>query len=157
MRLTTDDLRRIAVRAAGGALGIALMEALASPAAALLITITFATSIVLVMGAPESPPARPRAILGGHVVSAFAGILCVMVLGDALWVSAVGVGAAIAAMQALDLFHPPAGINPVIIAIAHATPHFVLFPVATGAVILIAYAWADHRLTEKERWPASWL
>ena len=157
MNWTRQSLSRIAARAAGGALGIALMETLASLADAPLMTVPFATSIVLVMGAPESPPAVPRAILGGHVVSALAGVLCTMVLGDALWVSAVGVGLAIAAMQALDVFHPPAGINPIIVTTAHATHLFVLFPVATGALILIAFAWAYHRTTSSDAWPERWL
>jgi CBS-domain-containing membrane protein len=41
-------------------------------------------------------------------------------------------------------FHPPAGINPLIITTAHATPEFIVVPVGVGALILVAYAWIYH-------------
>jgi CBS-domain-containing membrane protein len=116
--------------------------------------VPFATSIVLVMGAPESPPARPRCVIGGHLISALVGVVCTAAFGDAIWASALGVGLAIAAMQAFDVFHPPAGISPLIITTAHATPLFVLSPAGAGAVVLVAFAFAYHRLSG-EKWPGT--
>jgi CBS-domain-containing membrane protein len=153
---TEPFIRRIAIRALGGAGGIGLMTALAYAAGEPLMMVPFATSIVLVMGSPEAPPARPRCIVGGHLLSAFAGIVCVLAFGDAVWVPAVGVGLAIALMHASDTFHPPAGISPLIITNAHATVFFIASPVLTGALILVAYAFAYHRLSG-ERWPERWV
>ena len=153
--MSTLSPERIAVRAVGGALGIAIMTTLAHAAGAPLMMVPFATSIVLVMGSPEAAPARPRAVVAGHVLSASAGVVCASLLGDAFWVSATGVGAAIALMQACDAFHPPAGISPLIITGAHATPLFILSPVLTGALILVAFAFAYHRLSG-EAWPERW-
>jgi CBS-domain-containing membrane protein len=147
---------RIAVRAAGGGLGIAVMTALAHAAGQPLMMVPFATSIVLVMGTPEAPPARPRCIVGGHLISALAGIGCVLLFGEAVWVPALGVGLAIAAMHATDTFHPPAGISPLIITNAHATVFFILSPVLVGALILVGFAFAYHRLSG-ERWPERWI
>lgn len=144
------------MRALGGALGIAVMTTLAHASGQPLMMVPFATSIVLVMGSPEAPPARPRAIIGGHMLSAFAGIVCASVLGDAFWVSALGVGLAIALMHAADAFHPPAGISPLIITSAHATPLFLVTPVLAGALILVAFAFVYHRLSG-ERWPEDWV
>jgi CBS-domain-containing membrane protein len=146
----------IAVRALGGALGIAVMTTLASASGQPLMMVPFATSIVLVMGSPEAPPARPRAIVRGHVLSAFAGIVCASIFGDAFWVAAIGVGLAIALMQAADAFHPPAGISPLIITSAHATPLFLVSPVLAGALILVAFAFIYHRLSG-EAWPERWV
>ena len=150
----TRPLPRIAVRAVGGALGIAVMVTLADATGHPLMMVPFATSIVLVMGAPESPPARTRAVIGGHLISASVGVVCTALLGDGVWASALGVGIAIGLMQAADAFHPPAGISPLIITTAHATPLFVISPAGAGAVILVAFALAYHRLSG-ERWPAS--
>lgn len=147
---------RILAHAIGGAIAIAIMFGLADASGQPLMMVPFATSIVLVMGAPESPPARPRAIVGGHLISACVGVAAVLVLGDAWWVSALGVGVAIALMQAVDAFHPPAGISPIIITTAHATPMFIVSPVAAGALVLVAFAFAFHRLTGT-RWPERWL
>ncbi|MBL8779333.1 MAG: HPP family protein [Alphaproteobacteria bacterium] len=152
----SHPLPRVAVRAVGGSLGIAVMMTLADASGHPLMMVPFATSIVLVMGAPESPPARPRCVVGGHLISAIVGVFCVGLLGDAMWVSALGVGIAIALMQAFDVFHPPAGISPLIITTAHATPIFVLSPAGAGALILVAFAFAYHRLSG-ERWPARWV
>ena len=118
--------------------------------------VPFATSIVLVMGSPEAPPAAPRAVVGGHLLSATAGIACALLFGDAFWVPALGVGLAIALMHACDAFHPPAGISPLIIANTHVTPLFLLSPVLAGALILVAFALAYHRLSG-ERWPERWM
>ena len=143
------------MRAVGGALGIAIMTTLAHAAGQPLMMVPFATSIVLVMGSPEVPPARPRCIVGGHLFSALAGIACALALGEALWAPAVGVGLAIVLMHMTDTFHPPAGISPLIITSAHATAFFVISPVLTGALILVAFAFAYHRLSG-ETWPEQW-
>jgi len=147
---------RIFVRALGGAAGISLMAALSEGSGHPLMTVPFATSIVLVMGAPDSRYSRPRCIVGGHFISAFAGVACTLAFGDALWASAIGVGAAMALMLALDVFHPPAGISPLIITTAHATALFILTPATAGALILLAFAFVFHNLTG-EKWPERWI
>ena len=128
------------------------MSTLAHATGQPLMMVPFATSIVLVMGSPEAPPSRPRAVIGGHVLSAFAGVVSAVIFGDAFWVSAAAVGLAMALMHATDTFHPPAGISPLIITSAHATPLFLLSPVLSGALILVGFAFAYHRLSG-ERWP----
>ena len=153
--IATLDYKTILIRAVGGGLGIALMVTLAHASGQPLMTVPFATSIVLVMGSPDAAPARPHVVVGGHFLSAFAGVVCTAILGDALWASAVGVSLAVALMQATDTFHPPAGISPLIITSAHATPLFLLSPVFAGALLLVAFAFAYHRLAG-ERWPEHW-
>jgi CBS-domain-containing membrane protein len=66
-------------RRGGGAVAIAAMEMLAERTAVPLAFIPFATSIVMVMivmvmGSPEATPARPRALVGGHLLSAVVGL-----------------------------------------------------------------------------------
>ncbi|MCE9521386.1 MAG: HPP family protein [Alphaproteobacteria bacterium] len=140
------------MRAVGGALGIAVMMTLSHAAGQPLMSVPFATSIVLVIGSPEAPPARPRAVIGGHLISASVAVACAMLFGEAMWVAVLGVGLSIAAMHALDAFHPPAGISPLIVTNAHASVLFIVSPVLTGALILVAFAFVYHRLSG-ERWP----
>jgi CBS-domain-containing membrane protein len=147
------DPRTVLFRAVGGGGAIALMIWLSKISGVPLMWIPFATSIVMVMGSPEAPPAQPMRILGGHMVSATAGIACTMLLGFDIWVAALAIGIAIAVMHMLDVFHPPAGISPIIIATSQASPDYVLFPVLAGVAILIAYAWIFHRITGT-RWPS---
>ena len=150
--MNSIDLRTLLFRAVGGGSAIALMIWLSKISAVPLMWIPFSTSIVMVMGSPEAPPAQPLRLLGGHVVCAAAGIACTMVLGFDIWVAALAVGIAIAVMHLLDVFHPPAGISPIIIATSHASPDYVFIPVLAGVAILIAYAWIFHRITGT-RWP----
>lgn len=139
-------LRKIVLPAVGGALGIAIMIALADAASLPLTLAPFTTSIVLVMAAPHTPYARSRNVIGGHLLSALAGLLVVNVFGDTPWLAALAVGLAIAAMQASDTMHPPAGINALVVVVAHPPWTFVLAPVLVGAVILVAFARLYHGL-----------
>jgi CBS-domain-containing membrane protein len=145
-------LPAILTRALGGGLAIALMIALSQASGHMLMAIPFATSIVMVMGSPDAPPAQPWRIVGGHLICAACGIAATTLLGFDMYVAALAVGVAMALMLVLDALHPPAGISPLIIAATHATPEFILSPVLTGALILLACAWVFHRLSG-ETWP----
>lgn len=142
--------------ALGGALAIGIMEFLSVRAAFPLASIPFATSIVLVMGAPEAPPAQPRALVGGHIVSAIVGLVVVKLAGPAPWAAAAAVGLAIAAMHLTGTFHPPAGISPLLIVLNDLSWMFLAVPVAAGALVLLAFALLWHNLMLHERWPDRW-
>jgi CBS-domain-containing membrane protein len=116
-----------------GATAIAAMEFLAERTAFPLAFIPFATSIVLVMGSPEAKPARPRALVGGHLLSAAVGLLTVTIAGPQPWAAAVAVGIAMIVMHLTDCFHAPAGINPLLIVLNDRSWGFLLVPV--GATI----------------------
>ena len=62
--------------------------------------VPFVTSIILVLAAPGSPQAQPRNILGGHIISAVAGIVVLLLLGSTGWFAAIAVGLAVGAMVA---------------------------------------------------------
>jgi CBS-domain-containing membrane protein len=153
---TARFVATIAASAAGGALCIGLMEYLSVTAAYPLMSIPFATSIVLVMGTPEAPPAQPRALIGGHLVSTLAGLIVLELAGPSAWAAALAVGLAIAAMHATGTFHPPAGIDALIV-VTYGMPWTFLFaPVAAGAVMLALCAFAWHNLVARTAWPLRW-
>ena len=158
--------------AVGGAVAIAAMEMLSTRTMFPLMAIPFATSIVLVMGAPETEPAQPRALIGGHLISTLVGLLAVHVAGPGLWVAAhvagpglwvaaLSVGLAMVAMHLTRTFHPPAGIDPLVIVINEMPWTFLIVPVGVGALMLAAFAlvwhWLVDRSTSSERsWPRRW-
>ncbi len=142
--------------AAGGAVAIALMQALSEHAAFPLVMIPFATSIVLVMGTPDAEPAQPRALVGGHLVSTMVGLLVLSVSGPSPWAAAAAVGLAMVVMHVTRTFHPPAGIDPLLV-VAQGMPwSFLITPVAIGALLLAAFAWGWHNFVRREAWPARW-
>jgi CBS-domain-containing membrane protein len=142
--------------AAGGAVAIAAMEMLAVRAALRLEFIPFATSIVMVMGSPEAKPAQPRALVGGHLLSAVVGLVMVKLVGPQPWAAAVAVGLAMIAMHVTDTFHPPAGINPLLIIVNDRSWSFLVIPVAVGVAILVTFAFLWHNTTRRGSWPQRW-
>jgi CBS-domain-containing membrane protein len=146
----------MAAGAIGGAVAIALMEFASDRATMPLVLIPFATSIVLVMGSPEAEPAQPRPLVCGHLVAALVGLIVVKLLGPSAWAAAMAVGLAMIAMHLTRSFHPPAGIDPLII-VHHDLPWgFLLMPVAAGALLLAAFAYVWHNLTRRGAWPVRW-
>ncbi len=140
--------------AAGGAVAIGAMEWFSAFSEFPLAAVPFATSIVLVMGSPDAGPAQPRALIGGHLISALVGLLVLAVTGPDPFAAAIAVGLAIVAMHATRTFHPPAGINPLLIVVNAMPWTFLLVPVGAGALLLAAFAWAWHRISAQKSWPS---
>lgn len=149
----TDFINKIVVPSIGGAIGIAVMVMFDKMSEVPLMMVPFATSIVLVMATPLSIFARPRNLIGGHLLSAAAGFIVLWTLGSNPWLAAPAVGLAIAMMQMTDTLHPPAGINPFIIVTQAPGWEFFFIPVATGAVMLVGVAWAYHKITQPGVYP----
>lgn len=147
--------------AAGGGVAIAIMESFSARTEFPLMAIPFATSIVLVMGSPEAEPAQPRALVGGHLVSTFVGLVVLQLLGPGPWTAALAVALAMIAMHLTRTFHPPAGIDPLVVVINDMSWSFLVAPVALGALMLAGFAFAWHNLIARTAagngsWPARW-
>ena len=151
-----QPIAAIIAGAAGGAVAIAAMEWLSQWAAFPLMMVPFATSIVLVLGTPQAEPAQPRALVGGHIVSTIVGLAVLAATGPSPWAAAAAVGAAMAAMHLTRTFHPPAGIDPLVIVVNGAPLTFLVVPVAVGALLLAAFAFAWHNLARRGSWPQRW-
>jgi CBS-domain-containing membrane protein len=147
--------------ATGGAIAIASMEAFSFSTEFPLVSIPFATSIVLVLGSPKAEPAQPRALIGGHLISTLAGLLVVKFCGPAPWAAALAVGLAMVAMHASGTFHPPAGIDPLVVVTNNMSWSFLVAPVGVGALLLALFAFAWHNLIARgankgDTWPMRW-
>jgi CBS-domain-containing membrane protein len=146
-----------AVAGLGGAIAIGAMEWFSVAAHYPLAVIPFATSIVLVIGSPEVEPAQPRALIGGHLVTALVGFAVLKLTGPQGWAAAAAVGLSILAMYLTGTFHPPAGINPLLVVSGNLPATFLLAPVLAGAVLLTAFALVWHRWVRRQNWPQRWV
>ena len=142
--------------AAGGAVAIGAMEYFAARNTIPLMAVPFATSIVLVLGSPEVDAAQPRALIGGHLISTMVGLLVLWVAGPTPWAAALAVGLAMVAMHATRTFHPPAGIDPLLVVVNAMPWSFLLVPVAAGALALALFAYAWHLAVRRFNWPTRW-
>ena len=161
----SNGWRRIGVRNAaegavaglGAAIAIGAMEWFSVASHFPLVIIPFATSIVLVIGSPQAEPAQPRALIGGHLVAALAGLAMLQLTGPQAWAAAAAVGVAIVAMVVTGTFHPPAGINPLLVVSNNLPWSFLFAPVLAGAVLLAAFAYVWHRWIRRRPWPRCWF
>jgi CBS-domain-containing membrane protein len=145
------QLLAIVAGAAGGAIAIGSMEALSMRTAFPLVAIPFATSIVLVLGSPRAEPAQPRALIGGHLICTFVGLIVVKLLGPAPWAAALAVGLAMVAMHLTGTFHPPAGIDPLVVVVNNMSWSFLLAPVGVGALLLGLFAFVWHNIVARRQ------
>jgi len=143
-----------AYRALGAGIAIAIMEVLARFAGEPLSRVPFVTSIVLVMAAPDSDPAHPWAIIGGHFLSSGCGLLCLWIAGPGETSAAAAVGLATFSMLALRAVHPPAGMGAFLVPLYQLPVYWLFSPVLTGALLLTLYSelWrrGERRLMRNE-------
>jgi CBS-domain-containing membrane protein len=130
----------------GGVLTIGLLATVNVAGTLPLLIAPFGASCVLVFGVPASPFARPRNVIGGHLVAALMGLCSASAFGFGPVAMAVGVGLAIAAIMLTDTVHPPAGANPIVVVLTHAGWSFLVAPVLVGAVAIVGVDLIYNRL-----------
>ena len=82
----------------------------------LFIAGSFGSSMVLLFGFPESPFAQPKNVFFGHLVTALVGVVFVALVPLPVYVNiALAVGVGIFLMILLNIVHPPAGGNPIMV------------------------------------------
>jgi CBS-domain-containing membrane protein len=129
---------------AAGAIALALL--LVGPPHTTFVLASLGGSAVFLFGLTRAAAAQPRALFGGHLLGALAGIACSQFLGAGLAAYASAVALALALMLATRTVHPPAGANPLIMVYAQAHWSALLFPVFTGVATLAAVAFLWSRL-----------
>ncbi|KQR94512.1 HPP family protein [Chryseobacterium sp. Leaf180] len=124
---------------------------------------SFGASSVLIYGAIQSPLAQPRNLIGGHVISAFAGVLVATLLPDIIWLKApLAVSLSIVLMQITKTLHPPGGATALIAVtssgkIADLGFWYILSPVLSGCLILLTVALIFNNLTKNRQYPAKFF
>jgi len=122
---------------------------------------SFGASSVLIYGAIQSPLAQPRNLIGGHLISAITGVVVQQTLPDILWLTApLAVSLAIVLMQITKTLHPPGGATALIAIIGSAKIKslgflYILSPVLTGALTLLAVALIFNNLTSNRKYPTN--
>ena len=69
------------------------------------------------------------------------GFAVLWVTGPQAWAAALAVGLSILAMYLTGTFHPPAGINPLLVVSNNLPWTFLLAPVLAGVLLLAAFAY----------------
>ncbi len=116
---------------------------------------SFGSSMVLLYGYPESPFAQPKNVFFGHLVTSIVGLIVLHFIPLPLYITiplAVGIGVGL--MILLNVTHPPAGGNPIIVIIGSVSFDYLLSPVITGSIIIIIFAIIINRFILSKPYPS---
>jgi CBS-domain-containing membrane protein len=155
-RPAPPSVRAVLLGAFGGFLAIGALAILSGSLAVMLLLGSFGASCVLLFGYPDAPFAQPANVIGGHLICTVIGLAALHCIGPQPWALALAVGCSIAAMMATRTVHPPAGSNPVIVFLGHSGWGLLLFPVLSGALILVLIAWLYNNAVRKTPYPLYW-
>ena len=115
---------------------------------------SFGSSMVLLFGYPESPFAQPKNIFFGHLLTSLVGILVLYFFPFSLYIIiplAVGIGVSL--MIILNVTHPPAGGNPIIVIMGSVSLDYLINPIIIGSIIILIFGVVLNRLILKKKYP----
>ena len=122
----------------------------------LFLAASFGSSMVLLYGFPESPFAQPKNIFFGHFLTSLVGILFINYVSLPIFINlALAIGTGIFFMIILDVVHPPAGGNPVIVIIGGVSYEYLINPMIFGCLIILLFGIILNKFILKKNYPLS--
>ena len=119
---------------------------------------SFGSSMVLLYGYSESPFAQPKNIFFGHLVTALVGIILSNFLTIPIYILLpIAVGLGVGLMIFLDVTHPPAGGNPIIVIIGGVSFDYLISPVILGSIIILIFGVILNRFILRKNYPVKWI
>ena len=120
----------------------------------LFLTASFGSSMVLLYGYPESPFAQPKNIFFGHFLTSAVGILFLFFIPLPIYITIpLAVGTGVGLMILLNVTHPPAGGNPIIVIIGSVSLDYLINPIVSGTIIILVFGIILNRLILKKKYP----
>ena len=115
---------------------------------------SFGSSMVLLYGYPESPFAQPKNVFFGHLVTATVGMFFLYLIPLPLFIIIpLAVGFGVGLMILLNVTHPPAGGNPIIVIMGSVSLDYLLSPIISGSIIILAFAIIINKFILKKSYP----
>ena len=115
---------------------------------------SFRSSMVLLYGYPESPFAQPKNVFFGHLVTATVGMFFLYLIPLPLFIIIpLAVGFGVGLMILLNVTHPPAGGNPIIVIMGSVSVDYLLSPIISGSIIILIFAIIINRFILKKSYP----
>ena len=120
----------------------------------LFLIASFGSSMVLLYGYPESPFAQPKNIFFGHLLTALVGVIISNFVPLPIFLTIpIAVGLGVALMILFNVTHPPAGGNPIIVIIGSVSLDYLINPIITGSIIVLAFGILINRFILKKKYP----
>ena len=120
----------------------------------LFLIASFGSSMVLLYGYPESPFAQPKNIFFGHLLTAFIGIIVLKFIPLPIFITIpIATGLGVCFMILLNVTHPPAGGNPIIVIIGGVSFEYLISPIILGSIIVLVFGIVLNRFVLKKKYP----
>ena len=120
----------------------------------LFLIASFGSSMVLLYGYPESPFAQPKNIFFGHLLTAFIGIIVLKFIPLPIYITIpIATGLGVCFMILLNVTHPPAGGNPIIVIIGGVSFEYLISPIILGSIIILVFGVVLNRFLLKKKYP----
>jgi len=128
----------------------------------LLIVASMAASATLLYATPHSPLAQPWNLVGGHLVSALAGLACGALIPEPTLAAGAAVGSAILLMELLSCLHPPSAATSLMMVLGNSQLHemdwqWALAIVAINVGISLLLALVINNVLPGRRYPMQLL
>jgi len=122
------------------------------------IIASMGASAVLLFAVPHGALSQPWQLIGGHLVSAFIGVVCHRWIAHELLAAGVAVGLAVASMYYLRCIHPPGGATALTAvtggnAVYQLGFEFLLVPILVNTLLILLVALAFNGLFHWRRYP----
>lgn len=152
------DIGRLIWCVVGAAAGMGLVFWIVGMPSPFFLLASISGSSVYLFSLTKASATQPRALFGGHLGSAFIGILCLQLCGDTIWVYVLAMVLTLIFMLVTRTVHPPAGANALIMIHDHATLAALWHPVFLSIIILalVAVVWS-RIIPGMIRYPTKWL
>lgn len=124
----------------------------------IFLVASFGSTMVILYGYPDSPFAQPKNIFFGHLLTALVGIILSNFLTIPIYILLpVAVGLGVGLMIFLDVTHPPAGGNPIIVIIGGVSFDYLISPVILGSIIILIFGVILNRFILRKNYPVKWI
>ena len=115
---------------------------------------SFGSTMVLLYGYPESPFAQPKNIFFGHLLTAIVGVLFLYFVQLPIYIIIpLAVGFGVGLMILMNVTHPPAGGNPIIVIMGSVSLDYLINPIIIGSLIILFFGVILNRLILKKKYP----
>ncbi len=114
---------------------------------------SFGSTMVLLYGYPESPFAQPKNIFFGHLLTSLVGILFLNIPLPLFISIPIAVGTGVGLMILLNVTHPPAGGNPIIVIMGSVSLDYIVNPIIVGSLIILIFGVVLNKLIMKKNYP----
>ena len=125
--------------------------------AGIWLMFSFGATVFIVFVLYNLETAQPKNIFFGHLVSVLVGIIFNETIGFSFYSLGLSVGVAVALMVYLKVMHPPAASNPLVVLFTDVSFDFILFPIITGAIVIILMSVLINKIILKRNYPTKWF